>query len=211
MFRATFNLDEGQENPMEKWIAHDRDFLVKPTGAIVDLFKKQGKEGDKYRGLNISYGLTADNIPYINKYSLGRRGCSHIILYRTADIVLMFAEALNRSGDPEHALELVNQGYSTLKGWNYTSGVRSRVKLSPVGCDDPADITCVEDLIIEERALELAFEGKRWFDLMRVARRRGDNAYLANKVAAKFDDPATSEEVRSLLMDESNWYLPFEK
>ena len=212
MFRAAFNLDEGQENPLENWIAYDRDFLIKPTDAIIDLFNSQGDEGDEYRGSDISYGLTADKTPYINKYSLGRRGCSHIILYRTTDIVLMFAEALNRLGDHEHALELVNEGYTSLKGWNQTIGVRSRVSLSPVNCNGSSNMTeCVEDIIMKERALELAFEGKRWFDLMSVARRRGDNAYLADKVAAKFDDPEKSNNIRSLLMDESNWYLPFEK
>ena len=69
----------------------------------------------------------------------------------------------------------------------------------------------IEDLIMQERQLELAFEGKRWFDLMRVARRRNDNAYLANKVAAKFDDPVKAEEVRQRLLNEENWYLPFNK
>jgi hypothetical protein len=48
----------------------------------------------------------------------------------------------------------------------------------------------IEDLIIDERTLELAFEGKRWFDLVRIAERRNDPAYLTNKVAAKFSDPA---------------------
>ena len=33
---------------------------------------------------------------------------------------------------------------------------------------------------------ELAFEGERFYDLMRVAQRRGDNAYLADRIAAKF-------------------------
>jgi len=61
---------------------------------------------------------------------------------------------------------------------------------------------------LEERALELAFEGKRWFDLMRVARRRNDPAFLANTVAAKYSNPAVAERVKQVLSDENNWYLP---
>ena len=55
--------------------------------------------------------------------------------------------------------------------------------------------------------MELAFEGKRWFDLVRIAERRNDPAYLANKVAAKFSDPARAEMIRNKLMDPNNWYL----
>ncbi len=61
---------------------------------------------------------------------------------------------------------------------------------------------CVEDLIVDEEALELAFEGTRFFDLMRVARRRGDPSYLANKLGQR--NPA----LRSKLLNESNWYFP---
>ncbi len=63
----------------------------------------------------------------------------------------------------------------------------------------------VEDLIINETALECAFEGNRFHDLMRVAIRRNDNTYLANKVAAKHT--ANKEAIRQKLMDKTNWYL----
>ena len=63
----------------------------------------------------------------------------------------------------------------------------------------------VEDLIIDECAMEMAFEGNRFFDLMRVARRRG-NDYLASRVAKRngTEDPA----MRSFLQNDKNWYLP---
>ncbi|MDX2431098.1 MAG: RagB/SusD family nutrient uptake outer membrane protein [Bacteroides sp.] len=64
----------------------------------------------------------------------------------------------------------------------------------------------LEDQIQNERAREMAFEGERFYDLMRVARRRGDPAYLADKVAAKFDSPM-KERIREHLMNEDNWYV----
>jgi len=62
----------------------------------------------------------------------------------------------------------------------------------------------VEDAIIKEFALESAFEGNRFQDLMRVAKRRSDPSYLADKVAEKYEN---KEAVRSTLMNETNWYL----
>ena len=65
-----------------------------------------------------------------------------------------------------------------------------------------------EERIIDERARELAFEGERFYDLMRVAKRRGDPSFLADRVAAKF--PAGRREaIRAHLMDENNWYINY--
>ena len=59
----------------------------------------------------------------------------------------------------------------------------------------------VEDLIQKESALETAFLGNRFQDLMRIAIRRDDNAYLANIVSAK------NSAIKGKLMDRANWYL----
>jgi len=66
-------------------------------------------------------------------------------------------------------------------------------------------IQYVEDKIVEELALETAFEGNRFHDLMRVALRRHDPSYLANIVAEKYT--VNKEAIRTKLMDENNWYL----
>ena len=70
-------------------------------------------------------------------------------------------------------------------------------------------INAMEDIICDEMALELAFEGNRFGDLTRMARHKNaDGLYasdfgsqwLARKLAYK--QPAVS------LLDEKNWYLP---
>jgi hypothetical protein len=66
-------------------------------------------------------------------------------------------------------------------------------------------IVNVENLIEQELSLETAFGGNRFHDLMRLAIRRNDNAYLADKIAAKHKDNA--EAIRKTLMERSNWYL----
>ncbi len=67
-------------------------------------------------------------------------------------------------------------------------------------------IPLVEDLIVQEMALEGAFEGYRFYDLMRVALRRGDPAYLADPICRRFGEP--DQQLHALLMNEQNWYLP---
>jgi len=68
----------------------------------------------------------------------------------------------------------------------------------------------VEDLIQKELALETAFEGNRFTDLMRITLRRikngeGDASYLADPIAAKH--VGNESYIRTLLMNPENWYI----
>lgn len=67
-------------------------------------------------------------------------------------------------------------------------------------------IPLVEDMIMTENALEFAFEGHRYYDLMRVALRRNDPAYLAEPVSKR--EGTKDETVYTRMMDKQNWYLP---
>jgi starch-binding outer membrane protein, SusD/RagB family len=81
--------------------------------------------------------------------------------------------------------------------------IPGQVKLEAMNSDS---IKYVEDLIVNELALESAFEGNRFHDLMRVAIRRNDNFYLANIVAAKHT--ANKEAIKSKLsLSREYWYL----
>ena len=67
-------------------------------------------------------------------------------------------------------------------------------------------IPLVEDMIVTEMALEGAFEGYRFYDLMRVALRRNDPAYLADPISRR--QGTVDNELKDLLMNQRNWYLP---
>lgn len=194
-----------------------------------------GPQGDYWRGKGVTFD--ADTLSrvndstfitetYITKYAMDKEDpfSSDIIISRAADIHLMLAEAYNRMGDAtsrKYALMLLNQGVNkespkppTFVKWSNNLGVRGRAYLKsrevPKNMISADSITTlIEDFIIDERALELAFEGKRWTDLVRIAERRNDPAYLADKVAAKFEGTSYYDQVHAKLMNPANWYLPY--
>ena len=71
---------------------------------------------------------------------------------RLADVILLYAEALNENGSTPAAIFELNK-------------VRSRAGL---GGTDATTQATVRTAIANERRLELAFEGHRWFDLVRT-------------------------------------------
>lgn len=71
-------------------------------------------------------------------------------------------------------------------------------------------ILAVEDLLCDEYAMELAFEGTRFSDLMRLARNKNTvSTYGANFGNTWLSKKYESRGLSELLMDENNWYLPF--
>jgi starch-binding outer membrane protein, SusD/RagB family len=88
----------------------------------------------------------------------------------------------------------------------YDMNALPRVLLDSIGL-----VNNIEDKILDEAALELAYEGNRWADLLRIAIRRDDPSILANKVYDKLSkDNMAAEAVRvkTKLMSK-DWFLPF--
>ena len=77
----------------------------------------------------------------------------NIPVLRYADILLMYAECLNNDGKSDEAIEYINM-------------VRARAQVPPlqVGMSKEQVLKHLQDI---ERPCELAFEGVRWYDLIR--------------------------------------------
>ncbi|MDA3928853.1 MAG: RagB/SusD family nutrient uptake outer membrane protein [Prolixibacteraceae bacterium] len=216
MAAIPYSFVNNQPNTLEMWYSYEFDYLAKPSDICLNYFNTQiginGKEGDRFRGDSYTYYQKDEDL-VVNKYNNDQSVSlsSDIILYRATDIHLLLAEAYNRVGEFDIALDILNDGHHDFTNWANGMGVRGRVSLAPRTVPEGADqMLTIEDFIIEERACELAFEGKRWFDLMRIARRRG-TSYLADKVAAKYTNKNIAEKVKTHLENEENWYLPFKK
>ncbi len=95
--------------------------------------------------------------------------------------------------------------------WLQQVGTRTRAYLNPLAPNLMTDQLGMENAIIDEAGLELAYEGNRWPDLMRIARRRNDPSFLAEKVYQKLlrDGNPDAATVRAKLLNPANWYLPF--
>lgn len=86
---------------------------------------------------------------------------AHWFAYRYADILLMKAEAINQMGSRGiEALQLV----TTIRN-------RAHALAATNTNPDPADRNAMADFILQERAREFAFEGKRWYDILRNSKR----------------------------------------
>lgn len=96
--------------------------------------------------------------------------------------------------------------------WYRNIGIRARANVSDITIASPADsLLTIENGILKEGALENAFEGTRWPDLLRIALRRNDPSIIADKVYNKIlkDGSGNAAAVRAKLMNPANWYLPF--
>lgn len=96
--------------------------------------------------------------------------------------------------------------------WYRNQGIRGRANLKLVTFATTDSVTEVENMIIQEDALELAYEGERWSDLLRIAIRRNDPSFLADKVYDKLRKSGLSagaaSAARAKLLSK-DWFLPF--
>jgi len=71
-------------------------------------------------------------------------------------------------------------------------------------------VDSIERMILTEGALEFVFEGHRFYDLMRMALRRNDPSFLADRVYARRGDTnigTVKSEITKDLTDKNTWFL----
>lgn len=164
------------------------------------------------RGLYCSFNPAMDNViwKYIGTTIHDRartvsKGGSFYV-YRYADLLLLKAEALATKESPsqaelQEALDIVEDIRARRNA--YCSTYRE-VRVS--GQIDPGSL---ESYVLEERSRELAYEGKRFYDLFRYARRSEGNRKEVAGLLSAVASVDYAQEIAALYQNLGAYYWPY--
>lgn len=132
---------------------------------------------------------------------------THWFVYRFPDVLLMKAEALTwvspgNTANGTEAIALVNRIRSSRHALNFIDG-------KTIEAPDPSNTELLSQYIFEERAREFAFEGKRWYDILRNAKRNNyANEKLLLDIVSASAQPSKQQTVINKYKDHRSHYFP---
>lgn len=157
--------------------------IYKYTTTTIDIDASQ--TGEQFSG----YGTTP-RITYDSRYSQNQNG-SNWIIYRLTDIMLLKAEALTqmvREGDDQETNEfnksVLDRAFTLVNAVNKRAVCENQL-VDTLRRNEYVSKSDMETLVLQERQRELMFEGKRWFDLVRLSQRTGNTSTLKAAALAK--------------------------
>jgi hypothetical protein len=132
-----------------------------------------------------------------NSLRTAEQSFAHWPFYRFAEVLMMKAEALNELNRP-------------LDAWGIVKTIRQRANAFDfAGLPDSTSKTAMQDFILEERQREFAFEGKRYYDVLRVAKRNNyQRLDLMLNMAGISVPPDRQQSAFAKLRDFNSHYLP---
>ena len=133
-------------------------------------------------------------------------GDANWIFYRLSDMLLIKAEAEIQKGEDNYPAAFMLINTVNKRANDVTSSARSDT-LKMV--DYISSKASMEELLLEERQREFMFEGKRWFDLVRIARRDGNNTRLVSLASRKYIENVNAIKIK--LADPNIIYFPYAK
>lgn len=129
---------------------------------------------------------------------------SNWIIYRLSDVLLMKAEAITRLDAP--TTEQLQDAFNCVTMILYRSNpsvTTDRDKLSFTYYQEPSQLF---DLVMRERRREFFGEGKRWFDLVRMAEHDGTTTNMLTLLLTKY--ATNTNAVRAKLASMNSLYSP---
>lgn len=147
----------GEYRFFEKWSSNDGDFLViNENISYKDTDIRREPSVEKYK-FPVNYGASYREVLLLHKYNGIRKkneNVKFVSVFRTSDFVFLYTEALVRNGKKEKAVELMNQYLTKRK--------------ADLIVDNLSDEKLIEQILLEKQK-EFLCEGRRFFDLKRLA------------------------------------------
>lgn len=192
--------DAQAQNPFYSLFTNSRRRYQVTTAVMENIYTIDYVNTDSvdYRGY-YSVNSSANAIRKFSWNATSDASYNHWMMYRYADVLLMKAEALNQAGQGQEALDIVYRIRRRAHALEQTD-------LNP----SPDDTDGVADFILQERAREFAFEGKRWYDILRNAKRenyRRLQQVLLNMVISSVP-PERQQSAINKYKDYNSHYFP---
>ncbi|NIG55397.1 RagB/SusD family nutrient uptake outer membrane protein [Chitinophaga sp. Cy-1792] len=119
------------------------DFTATAVKSVVNYVAPAGKTGRPFPK------------KFLHAHTIGNQSNDDWPVYRYAEVLLLLAESLNQQGKAGEAIGYINQ-------------VRTRAFGDATHNITTTDQATLQSVILKERRVELAFENKRWLDLVRT-------------------------------------------
>lgn len=200
-----FQYDAQKLNTFYPMFATSRKRFVASAKVIEDIYTLNYDDETikDIRGGDAALKVSDNSIwKYIGYYGSASRTASdsyaHWFVYRYADVLLMKAEACSQIGRGAEALELVK-----------TIRERAHALVATERNPDPSDADGIAEYIMDERAREFAFEGKRWYDILRNAKRNNyKREDLLLDIVSQTVSPDRQQSAIAKYKDHNSHYFP---
>lgn len=209
----TFLFDEAYTGNNEYFKKTDCRYLENMTSVNNKVYiSKYVNEDCSFRATSTgSSSPNVDAMPRSNAYA-------NWIIYRLTDVMLMRAEAeVQLAGDisegttlsEEQTMHYRNAFACVSAIWKRANNKRIATNDTLVYDDYATSRRAMEDLVLNERQRELMFEGKRWYDLVRLSRRENENDRMIVKTINKFQENTAA--IRIKLTSKDILYWPYHR
>lgn len=210
----------GYVNELEDKTQPIRKTIIPENGRMYYLDMTDQARIDKF---NATFDFT--NTVFNGTYGIHAKGCG-LRKYLSTSSTFVYYDLIAERSTGMCTTGIT--GYNDTVYYDYNRLVNAQLKARNLGvtvktASQQDIIDAVENIIVDELALETAFEGNRFTDLVRVAEHKNASGvngteWLANKIAKRGSMKAVPGKVNAVdnfngdiygrLQNRSNWYLP---